>query len=223
MYEATENDGDEIEVFTKHPISVPVVAEVCVPDAGVTNDSPPITPSKGRKKVRARRTPILNKAHFPKRSLLLGEESAVPLTNHAPFSSSKVHTAGSESTQPQNLNKRSSGSNRMPNSSEVPSNELFTQYVPIPQHCYESEELNSIASDDDNQPHVFPQGNPDAPTREIRLKLEMEFETIKAFQKVVRKFNIHLGRNIFFPRVDSEKCKAICDSENCPWQIYYAK
>ncbi|MED6202223.1 hypothetical protein PIB30_103155, partial [Stylosanthes scabra] len=49
-------------------------------------------------------------------------ESAVPLTNHAPFSSSEVHTVGFESTQPQNLNKRSSGSNRTPNSSEVPSN-----------------------------------------------------------------------------------------------------
>ncbi|MED6162674.1 hypothetical protein PIB30_072790 [Stylosanthes scabra] len=65
-------------------------------------------------------------------------------------------------------------------------------------HCYESEELNNIARDDDNQPHAFPQGNPDAPTREVLLELEMEFKTIKTFQGAVRKFNIHLGRNIFF-------------------------
>ncbi|MED6186929.1 hypothetical protein PIB30_071407 [Stylosanthes scabra] len=58
MYEAAENNGDEIEVFTEHPISVPMVAEECVPDAGVTNDSPPVMPSKGRKKFRARRTPV---------------------------------------------------------------------------------------------------------------------------------------------------------------------
>ncbi|MED6170926.1 hypothetical protein PIB30_035797 [Stylosanthes scabra] len=194
MYEAVENNGDEIEVFTKHPISVPVVAQECVPDVGVTNDSPPVTPSKGRRKVRAKRTPTPKKAQGPNRSLFPGEgsnhenggqedlsaqpaktnqplnplppdysrrdlnlfsqppqtpteqqaepnetnqtqqgsaESAVPLTNQAPFSSSEVHTAGSESTQPQNLHKRSLGSNRTPNSSEVPSNELLTCNVPI--------------------------------------------------------------------------------------------
>ncbi|MED6191912.1 hypothetical protein PIB30_004989 [Stylosanthes scabra] len=195
MYEAAENNGDEIEVFTKHPISVPVVADECGPDAGVTNDSPPVTPSKGRKNVRARRTPTPKRARGPKRSILVSEgsnreeegqedvcaqlaktigevnqeppiyprrdpnlfsqppqtptqqpkpteinqtqqgsaESVVPLTNQAPFTSSKVHTARSESTQPQSLHNKSSRSTQMPNSSEVPSNKLLTQYVPIPQ------------------------------------------------------------------------------------------
>ncbi|MED6152120.1 hypothetical protein PIB30_088895 [Stylosanthes scabra] len=299
MYEAAENNGDEIELYTKHPISVPMVVEECVPDVHVTHDSPPLTPSKRRKKVPARRTPTPKKAHIPKRSHLIGEgsndprgganllsqppqtpiqppepheinqtqqgsaESAVPFTNPAPFTSVEVKSLGSMLTEAQNLNQRSSESTPTPSSFEVPSDELLTQYVPIPQvgpisqpsteshptqpsvainnptkneedvqgtkkkkrknrstkrppttgqrfvpntdlsmppsvyvpvdqedysdedtgyHCYESEELNNIASDDDNQPQVFPQGNPDAPTKEVRLELEMEFETIKAFQ-----------------------------------------
>ncbi|RYR54445.1 hypothetical protein Ahy_A06g029727 [Arachis hypogaea] len=51
----------------------------------------------------------------------------------------------------------------------------------------------------------------------------MEFETLAQFRKDVRKFNINLGRNLFFPRIDSERCKAICDDEKCTWQIYCAK
>ncbi|MED6141583.1 hypothetical protein PIB30_104923 [Stylosanthes scabra] len=86
-------------------------------------------------------------------------------------------------------------------------------YVPVDQedysdedigyHCYESKKLNSIASDNDNQPHVFPQGNLDAPTREVRLKLEMEFKIIKAFQRVVRKFNILFRLISFYYNLNS--------------------
>ncbi|MED6111107.1 hypothetical protein PIB30_049482 [Stylosanthes scabra] len=270
MYKAAENNGDEIELYTKHPISVPMVAEECLPTAHVTHYSPPVTPSKRRKNVQARRTPTPKKAHIPKRSLLIGDrsndprgganlfsqppqtpiqppepheinqtqqgsaESVVPLTNHAPFTSAKVQSIGSMSTEAQNLNQRSSESTPTASSFEVPSDELLTQYVPIPQvgpmsqpsteshptqpsvvvnnptnnedvqgtkkkrksrstkrppptrqrfipntdpskplsvyvpvdqedysdedasyHCYESEELNSIANDDDNQPQVF--------------------------------------------------------------------
>ncbi|RYR73120.1 hypothetical protein Ahy_A02g007438 [Arachis hypogaea] len=35
----------------------------------------------------------------------------------------------------------------------------------------------------------------------------------------MRKFNINLGRSIFFPRINSTRCKTICYDENCPWQI----
>ncbi|XP_072064133.1 uncharacterized protein [Arachis hypogaea] len=85
-------------------------------------------------------------------------------------------------------------------------------------HCYESEELDSVASDDEDSEQVaFPQANPDAPVREVRLELGMEFENLDHFKKAVRKFNINLGRSIFFPRVDSTRCKAICYDESCLW------
>ncbi|RYR65486.1 hypothetical protein Ahy_A03g011415 [Arachis hypogaea] len=71
-------------------------------------------------------------------------------------------------------------------------------------HCYESEELDSVASDDeDSQQATFPQANPDAPVREVRLERGMDFENLEHFKKAVRKFNINIGRSIFFPRVDS--------------------
>ncbi|RYR58715.1 hypothetical protein Ahy_A05g024602 [Arachis hypogaea] len=71
-------------------------------------------------------------------------------------------------------------------------------------HCYESEELDSVTSDDeDSQQAVFPQANPDAPVKEVRLELSMKFENLDHFKKAVRKFNINIGQSIFFPRVDS--------------------
>ncbi|MED6162176.1 hypothetical protein PIB30_067932 [Stylosanthes scabra] len=79
-------------------------------------------------------------------------------------------------------------------------------------HCYESEELHSIASDDDGQPDVFPQSNADAPVHMVCLELGMEFETIAQFRKAVWKFNINIARDIIFPRVDSSICKAICSA-----------
>ncbi|RYR21279.1 hypothetical protein Ahy_B03g066573 [Arachis hypogaea] len=91
-------------------------------------------------------------------------------------------------------------------------------------HCYESEELHSIASDDDTeQTPVFPQSNADAPVNQVRLEVGMEFETLSHFRKAVRKFNINIGRSIFFARCDSTRLKAICYDEECPWQIYCAK
>ncbi|RYR73595.1 hypothetical protein Ahy_A02g008019 [Arachis hypogaea] len=109
-----------------------------------------------------------------------------------------------------------------------------TFYVPVDEddfsdenpghHCYESEELHSIASDDDTeQTPVFPQSNPDAPVNQVRLEVGMEFETLSHFRKAVRKFNINIGRSIFFARCDSTRSKAICYDEECPWQIYCAK
>ncbi|MED6213417.1 hypothetical protein PIB30_093107, partial [Stylosanthes scabra] len=76
MYEVVQNNGLEIELFMKHPISVPVVAEECVPNAGGTHNSPHVTPTKGRIKVYAGRTPTPKNAHGHKRSLLFGEGSS---------------------------------------------------------------------------------------------------------------------------------------------------
>ncbi|RYR23974.1 hypothetical protein Ahy_B02g057462 [Arachis hypogaea] len=46
-------------------------------------------------------------------------------------------------------------------------------------HCYESEELDSVASDDeDSQQAAFPQANPDAPVRDVRLEVGMKFENL---------------------------------------------
>ncbi|XP_057740328.1 uncharacterized protein LOC130957490 [Arachis stenosperma] len=91
-------------------------------------------------------------------------------------------------------------------------------------HCYESEELDSIASNDEESHQVvFPQGNVDAPVREVRLDLAMEFENLEQFKKAVRKYNINISKSIFFPRVDSTRYKTICYDEDCPWQIYCAK
>nr|XP_025635544.1 uncharacterized protein LOC112729586 [Arachis hypogaea] len=90
-------------------------------------------------------------------------------------------------------------------------------------HCYESKELQSCADSDEEQSEVFPQGNADAPVGQVRLEVGMEFESLEQFKRAVRKFNINLGRSIFFPRVDSTRVKVLCWDENCPWQIYFAK
>ncbi|RYQ99356.1 hypothetical protein Ahy_B07g087286 [Arachis hypogaea] len=79
-----------------------------------------------------------------------------------------------------------------------------------------SKDLHSIASDDDTKTPVFPQSNTDAPVSQVRLELGMEFETLNQFRKAIRKFNIHIGRSIFFARCDSTRSKAICYDEDCP-------
>ncbi|RYR05176.1 hypothetical protein Ahy_B06g085052 [Arachis hypogaea] len=91
-------------------------------------------------------------------------------------------------------------------------------------HCYESEDLRSIPSDEDSdETTAFPQSNADAPVSQVRLEVGMEFETLNQFRKAIRKFNINIGRSIFFARCDSTRSKAICYDEDCPWQIYCAK
>ncbi|RYR41031.1 hypothetical protein Ahy_A09g046762 [Arachis hypogaea] len=87
-------------------------------------------------------------------------------------------------------------------------NQLPSVFIPVNEgkysddelgvYCYESEDLHSIASDEDDQKRSFPQSNTDAPIKEVRLELEMEFKTLQQFKKVIRKFNIDLGRSIFF-------------------------
>ncbi|RYR46388.1 hypothetical protein Ahy_A07g032128 [Arachis hypogaea] len=84
-------------------------------------------------------------------------------------------------------------------------------------HCYESEDLHSIPSDEDSEETpFFPHSNADAPVSQVRLKVGMEFETLNQFRKVVRKFNINIKRSNFFVRCDSTRSKAICYDEDCP-------
>ncbi|RYR65371.1 hypothetical protein Ahy_A03g011302 [Arachis hypogaea] len=84
--------------------------------------------------------------------------------------------------------------------------------------------MHSIPSDEDSdETPVFSQSNVDAPVSQVRLEVGMEFETLNQFRKAVRKFNINIGRSIFFARCDSTRSKAICYDEDCPWQIYCAK
>ncbi|XP_072078183.1 uncharacterized protein [Arachis hypogaea] len=58
---------------------------------------------------------------------------------------------------------------------------------------------------------------------QVRLEVGMKFETLNQFRKAVRKFNINIGRSIFFARCDSTRSKAICYDEEYHWQIYCAK
>ncbi|RYR06955.1 hypothetical protein Ahy_B05g074272 [Arachis hypogaea] len=142
-----------------------------------------------------------------------------------------THTACSDSVPASEPNAPPTGQSFIPNPDP---DKPPTFYVPVDDddfsdenpghHCYESEELHSIASDDDTeQTPVFPQSNPDAPVNQVRLEVGMEFETLSHFRKAVRKFNINIGRSIFFAQCDSTRSKAICYDEECPWQIYCAK
>ncbi|RYR77725.1 hypothetical protein Ahy_A01g002309 [Arachis hypogaea] len=63
-------------------------------------------------------------------------------------------------------------------------------------HCYESEDLHSIPSDEDSdETPVFPQSNADAPVSQVRLELGMEFETLNQFRKAVMKQEGHGSKN----------------------------
>ncbi|QHN81305.1 hypothetical protein S83_069495 [Arachis hypogaea] len=67
-------------------------------------------------------------------------------------------------------------------------------------HYYESEGCDSIGSEsDDDQSTAYPQGNFDAPIGQVRQEVGMEFEMLASFKKAVRKYNIAIGRSVFFP------------------------
>ncbi|XP_016199287.1 uncharacterized protein LOC107640263 [Arachis ipaensis] len=95
-------------------------------------------------------------------------------------------------------------------------------------HQYESEELHnpySLDCDNDYEAEriVWPQGNPNAAFGSVHLELGIKFETMDQFKRAVRKFNIQIGRNIMFSRVEPMKCKAIYCEANCPWTIYCSR
>ena len=80
----------------------------------------------------------------------------------------------------------------------VPINDPATLDSELGVHQYVSEELHTPASTDreDLDNLVFLQHNPNVPFGQINLEKGMEFETMMHFKKVVRKYNIHLGREV---------------------------
>ncbi|RYR26580.1 hypothetical protein Ahy_B02g060839 [Arachis hypogaea] len=88
---------------------------------------------------------------------------------------------------------------------------------------YESEELCSPPATDDEEEPVFPQHNPNTPYRKITLELNMEFETMEQFKAAVQKYNIQIGRQVFYLRNEKKRCRVICYDPDCPWLCYYAR
>ncbi|RYR35698.1 hypothetical protein Ahy_A10g050825 [Arachis hypogaea] len=88
---------------------------------------------------------------------------------------------------------------------------------------YESEELCSPPATDDEEEPVFPQHNPNTPYGKITLKLNMEFETMEQFKAAVQKYNIQIGRQVFYLRNEKKKCRVICYDPDCPWLCYCAR
>ncbi|RYR22603.1 hypothetical protein Ahy_B03g067911 [Arachis hypogaea] len=88
---------------------------------------------------------------------------------------------------------------------------------------YESEELCSPPATDDEEEPVFSQHNPNTPYGKITLELNMEFETMEQFKAAVQKYNIQIGRQVFYIRNEKKRCRVICYDPDCPWLCYYAR
>ncbi|RYR56409.1 hypothetical protein Ahy_A05g022118 [Arachis hypogaea] len=89
---------------------------------------------------------------------------------------------------------------------------------------YESEDLHSLPeSDDENGVSVFPQHNPEARFGQVRLELGIEFATMQEFKDVVKKYNIQMGREVFFLKVEPLRCRVICYNQECLWEVYCSR
>ncbi|RYR75070.1 hypothetical protein Ahy_A02g009768 [Arachis hypogaea] len=76
-----------------------------------------------------------------------------------------------------------------------------------------------LGSDDKEEP-VFHQHIPSTPFRKITLELNMEFETMDHFKAVVQKYNIQIGRQVFYLRNEKKRCMVIYYDPDCPWLCY---
>ncbi|RYQ94425.1 hypothetical protein Ahy_B08g089331 [Arachis hypogaea] len=228
MYEAAIANGRRVEVFTKHPVNLPD-DEPNLPTHSpkVTFEEPPRiiqTPDAPTEPNLPPHEPLIKTPPEPQQPCVsvgshetghrnpVSAESVAPTVDKGPPESNEIFTQ----YIPQLCNEPEpppSGQTFIPNQDP---NKHPSIFIPMEgedmagpsagMHCYESEELDSVASDDeDSQQAAFPQANPDAPVREVRLEVGMEFENLEHFKKAVRKFNINLGRSIFFPRVDSTR------------------
>ncbi|RYR48890.1 hypothetical protein Ahy_A07g034984 [Arachis hypogaea] len=88
---------------------------------------------------------------------------------------------------------------------------------------YESEELCSPPATDDEEEPAFPQHNPNTPYGKITLELNMEFDTMEQFKAAVQKYNIQIGRQVFYLRNEKKRCRVICYDPDCPWLCYCAR
>ncbi|RYR60786.1 hypothetical protein Ahy_A04g017845 [Arachis hypogaea] len=230
MYEAAVKNSNRINVYTEHPVNESVLVE--------ENN---MTLSKMRVKRCTRRVPTPKKS--PKRRLIVVEDKddAEIISNLQVRKEDRKRSSEAQSREEAYEAHKQAGleAQKKDNISQsfIPNpdpDKPPTFYVPVDDddfsdenpghHCYESEELHSIASDDDTeQTPIFSQSNVNAPVNQVRLEVGMEFETLSHFRKAVRKFNINIGKSIFFSRCDSTRSKAICYDEDCPWQIYCAK
>ncbi|RYR08308.1 hypothetical protein Ahy_B05g075922 [Arachis hypogaea] len=214
MYEAAMKNGNKINVYIEHPVDQPVVVE-----------DKELTPSKGRRKVCAKRVPTPKKT--PKKRLAVVEDdddaeivgnvqvdksmslillhlSSSPNTPHI---LTEIHFHKKSLSQPHLLTptglsrimkpilqmrlrvgQKITGEDqqrgpptgqsfiRYPDSDKPP-----TFYVPVDEddfsddnagyHCYESEDLHSIPSDEDSdETPIFPQSNADAPVSQTSMR-----------------------------------------------------
>ncbi|RYR62161.1 hypothetical protein Ahy_A04g019541 [Arachis hypogaea] len=88
---------------------------------------------------------------------------------------------------------------------------------------YESEELCSPPASDDEEKLIFPQHNPNTQYGKITLELNMDFETMDHFKEAVQKYNIQIGRQVFYLRNQKKRCRVICYDSDCPWLCYCAR
>ncbi|XLR48139.1 hypothetical protein S83_032799, partial [Arachis hypogaea] len=88
---------------------------------------------------------------------------------------------------------------------------------------YESDELYSPPGSDDEDEPVFPQHNPNTHFGKITLELNMEFETMEHFKAAVQKYNIQIGRQVFYLRNERKRCRVICYDPDCPWLCYCSR
>ncbi|RYR59258.1 hypothetical protein Ahy_A05g025107 [Arachis hypogaea] len=88
---------------------------------------------------------------------------------------------------------------------------------------YEFEELCSPPATDDEEEPIFPQHNPNTPYGKITLELNIEFETMEQFKAAVQKYNIQIGRQVFYLRNVKKRCRVICYDPDCPWLCYCAR
>ncbi|RYR50047.1 hypothetical protein Ahy_A07g036595 [Arachis hypogaea] len=219
IYETVVKNGNRIGLYTEHPVDIPVIVEE------------KITPTKMRLKTCAKKI-LTPKKTLKRRLVVVEDDDDAEIVGYVQ-TFMEAHNKG----QAQNKKEAHEATKRT-----HPTGQLFIPnpnlekppsfYIPVDDedysdknvgyHCYESKELRSIASDEDaDQPPVFSQCNTDAPVRQIQFELGMEFETPNQFRKAVRKFNINLGRSIFFPHCDSTRSKAICYDEGTAMQEMY--
>ncbi|RYR55352.1 hypothetical protein Ahy_A06g030589 [Arachis hypogaea] len=82
---------------------------------------------------------------------------------------------------------------------------------------YEYEELCSPPGFNDEEELVFPQHNPNTPYEKIILELNMKFKNMDHFKVVVQKYNIQIGRYVFYLRNEKKRCRVIYYDPDCPW------
>ncbi|XP_027348125.1 uncharacterized protein LOC113859593 [Abrus precatorius] len=89
-------------------------------------------------------------------------------------------------------------------------------------HGYESEELLSNDSEKDDYRRKYSSFNADELNKDHKLKLGLEFGSIKEFKDAIRKYNVLNGKEIRFDLNDKTKVRARC--RHCAeYSVYVSK